>query len=215
MNVMRQASSASAWDDLGQESFSNLSAERQVAGVNATEQLLLAVLLRSPTKTAMTEPMAEYPTASTSTAPLLDIPVVPILYHLATSAHQASHHHLHQIYVPRNVSPAKAEAIELNTPFGPIPFQHDSQARRKALGFLLLALDLLRLGLNRKELSESERVAFGLEFGVVGMKVLDASRLTGKGKAVSVEDPEKLRSDVAETLSQSVSPLLGQFQGTC
>ncbi|WVF66742.1 hypothetical protein IAT40_001484 [Kwoniella sp. CBS 6097] len=139
-----------------------------------------------------------------------------LLYHAARSAHQAAHHHLQQFFMP----------LTLETDFTPVSsniplysssssrhlqFTHDAQAAAKALGLQLLALDFLQAGLAIPDLSDSERVAFALEFGNVGLKVYEAcakNKGSRKGKEKSLKHPEaintaKLMGDMQDIVGQA------------
>ncbi|CAD6588699.1 MAG: hypothetical protein TREMPRED_005127, partial [Tremellales sp. Tagirdzhanova-0007] len=127
------------------------------------------------------------------------LPAIPLLYHLAVSAHHASHRHLQQAFIPSFA--IREEAIDgpkSTTPAfdqykRPETVVHDPNAADKALGLLLLALDLLKAGLASMDLSDKERVAFSLEFGVVAVKVLKGS----EGQA-SAKNQEKGVSNQVE-----------------
>jgi hypothetical protein len=144
-----------------------------------------------------------------------ELPTTPLLYHLAASAHHASHRHLQQAFVPSNIScHGNAEYPIVTIPAvpshaAPVPFTHDPAAASKAFGLLLLALDLLRIGLASNDLTYVERAAFGLEFATVGLKVLDTLRKAaekGRGKhpELVVVDRARLVGDMQEAISSSV-----------
>ncbi|KAK8861295.1 hypothetical protein IAR55_002114 [Kwoniella newhampshirensis] len=151
--------------------------------------------------------------APLSTPPLQrsDVPTSALLYHFALSAHQASHRHLQQAFIPTSVSVdpnAGSPVLSLHTPDGPRRFVHDPEAANKALGLQLLALDLLKAGLADSGLSDRERVAFGLEFGIVGYKVYTGCKATMKGKGKSREQRQvvdliNLMDDVQDTTAQA------------
>lgn len=149
------------------------------------------------------------PGSSSPLSPLLIITNIAsraLLYHTALSAHQASHFHLQQAFVPANVRCDSSDNFTNIHPTGAVRlFDHDHQAADKALGLQLLALDLLHVGLGTSELSDRERVAFGVEFAEIALKVLQALKAElGKGKRKEV-DKEKLLGDVRDTLAISVS----------
>ncbi|RSH94344.1 hypothetical protein EHS25_004147 [Saitozyma podzolica] len=90
------------------------------------------------------------------------------------------------------------------------PFQHDPGAATKALGLLLLSLHLLRIGIDSKELSYAERVAFGLEFATVGFKVLNILREAkamppDKAPELPPVDVTKLVADMQGAIGSSMS----------
>jgi hypothetical protein len=89
----------------------------------------------------------------------------------------------------------------------PRTFQHDPLAIAKIIGLQILALDLLKAGLGARELSDRERVAFGLEFAIVGFKVLTVRKF-GKGKGVEMVDMTRLETDVQQVLGESVGTLI-------
>ncbi|WVQ94355.1 hypothetical protein IAU59_001434 [Kwoniella sp. CBS 9459] len=143
-----------------------------------------------------------------------------LLFHAARSAHQASYYHLQQAFMPTTLK-TKLSPASLTLPSyatsssssSATPFTHDFHAAAKALGLQLLALDFLRAGLAIPDLSESERVAFALEFGIIGLKVYTAcvqnkgSRSSkGKGKSLgSAEavDTAKLMGDLQDIVGQA------------
>ncbi len=152
--------------------------------------------------------------STSTTSPPLEsyLPSIPLLFHLATSAHHASHQHLQQVFIPSFVN------CEGNDGYPPIIsarpgrtqsqiFTHDEKAGDKAIGLLLLALDLLRAGLLSTDLSEKERVAFSLEYGTIGMKVLTAcGSLRTKSELVAAEklDHLRLRGEVEDAVASGV-----------
>ncbi|WVW79689.1 hypothetical protein I302_101659 [Kwoniella bestiolae CBS 10118] len=153
-------------------------------------------------------------TAPPYPAPLLTtVPDTALLYHFALSAHRASHQHLQQAFVHPSISAAPVPGI----PLAPLynsrstqPFIHDHNAAAKALDLQLVALDFLRAGLAYPDLSERERVAFGLEFGIVGLKVHNACAgpSTGKGKKSEKKqrvDLPRLIGDIQDVVGQSYS----------
>jgi hypothetical protein len=153
------------------------------------------------------EPVA---TVDTSPNPITDIPLIPHLYHLALTAHHAASTHLQQVFIPSTVSTDNSDGFQ---PVATcvngenVPFVHDPQAVQKSLGLLLLSLDLLKLGLASREISEVEKVHFGLEFGQVGVKVLRAHHVLAKGKGNEREmvDVARVKHDVREYVVDSVS----------
>ena len=148
------------------------------------------------------------------------LPAIPLLYHLAVSAHHASHRHLQQAFIPSFA--IREEAIDgpkSTTPAfdqykRPETVVHDPNAADKALGLLLLALDLLKAGLASMDLSDKERVAFSLEFGVVAVKVLKGSEgqasAKNQEKGVSNQvERGKLVGDVQDAVASGVCYLGG------
>ena len=139
------------------------------------------------------------------------IPPAACLYHMAVSAHHASTAHLQQSFIPQTVHTVHPNDAPPIIASGNMhkshPYQPDPGASDKALGLCLLALDLLRAGLVSRSLSEVERVAFGLEFGNVAIKVITtlAPSKRAKGKQPVVVDLERLWRDVLEAVGQSVS----------
>lgn len=139
------------------------------------------------------------------------IPAIPLLYHLATTAHRASQSHLQQAFIPAEVT------CDFNAGYPPmtIPdftgqqpraFQHDPQAAAKVIGLQVLALDLLKAGLGARELSDKERVAFGLEFVIIGLKLLNVGKVNGKGKEIEIVDMGRLETEIQQVLGESVCP---------
>ncbi|EIW69189.1 hypothetical protein TREMEDRAFT_31472 [Tremella mesenterica DSM 1558] len=140
------------------------------------------------------------------------------LYYLAHSAHQASHTHLQQVFVPSWVVTPPHEAAPLHnlsssTSSDNHVFTQDTQALDKAFGLLLLALDLLQVGLANKSLSDRDKVVFGHEFVLVGIKVLAAckngsrgrSNVKGKGRQglADLIDLKKLVDDVQDCVGHT------------
>ncbi|ORY27685.1 hypothetical protein BCR39DRAFT_537919 [Naematelia encephala] len=103
------------------------------------------------------------------------LPLLPSLYHLAIAAKNASSTHLQQVFIPPEVSSAQGTAFPLVSRSG-IPYEPDPAAASKALGLQLLALDLLKLGMASKDITDRERVAFSIEIGLVSEKVLAEKR---------------------------------------
>lgn len=160
-----------------------------------------------------------YPSQGSSMTSAVDRTAIPhhvLLYHLAQVAHQASHRHLQQAFVPSWVS---TEVDAAHLPISIIredgtkgPFSHDAAAANKSLGLLLHALDLLRLGLRMKDLSDRDRVLFGVEYALIGVKVLAACQVSvkdRKGKSpaslLHMVDCKKLAEDVGTYIGQSIS----------
>ena len=139
------------------------------------------------------------------------IPPVPFLYYLATSSHHTSQQHLQQAFIPPNVvcrSAADCAPIMAKTPDGThSTFTPDPQATAKSLSLLLLSLDLLRLGLASKELSDRERVAFGHQFVIVAVKVIQTAScpFPGKGKEMALVNLSRIWNDVNDIAGHSVS----------
>ena len=153
----------------------------------------------------------------------ITIPDHVLLYHLAQSAHQASRRHLQQAFVPSWVSCKLDDAhhpISMIREAGSTgPFMHDTGAADKSLALLLHALDLLRLGLKQKDLSDRDRVLFGLEHAIVGVKVLAACQASikqrkGKDAAGLLHkvDCKKLAEDLRSYIGQSVQPLTSSLE---
>lgn len=153
------------------------------------------------------------------------IPIAALLYHYAQVAHQTSHVHLQQAFVPTHISTDRSSGHSIIKLYSSSSssltqqtsssnrFNHDPQAFTKALGLQLYALDLLRAGLGMNNLSDMERVAFSLEFGVVGIKVYMAqqqilqSKSKGKEKieGAQVVDCQRLMDDMQDIVGQAVS----------
>ncbi|OCF58359.1 hypothetical protein L486_04392 [Kwoniella mangroviensis CBS 10435] len=139
------------------------------------------------------------------------LPDSALLYHFALSAHRASHQHLQQAFIHPSISADP----NLGIPIAPVynrsaaqPFIHDPYAAAKALDLQLVALDFLRAGLAYPDLSERERVAFGLEFGIVGLKFYTActGNSTGKGKDSEKNqrvDLSRLIGDIQDVIGHS------------
>jgi hypothetical protein len=158
------------------------------------------------------------------------VPDVPLLYDTALQAHAAAAYHYQQAFVPL--------AIEIPIPHGhpegegddadshehehlqPIPLYRDQReevyvpdpgAGHTALRLLVLALDLLAVGLGHHGLSDRERAAFGLEFATVGLKLAHAAAVMGQMKhpqrrLLGVEiHTGKLYEDLGTVVSKSVS----------
>ena len=156
--------------------------------------------------------------ASSSTPPPL-VPPIPLLYHLALSAHHAVHRHLQQLFIPAEVDCDPNAGLPLITSDAraTLPFTHDPEAGLKALSLLLIALDFLRAGLASRDLSDRERVAFGLEFGVIGVKVLATTRTGGvKGNIMEYEvDTGRLFKNVQDAVGTAVSAMPGESLLIC
>ncbi|WWC59919.1 uncharacterized protein I303_102481 [Kwoniella dejecticola CBS 10117] len=144
--------------------------------------------------------------------PLSSIPKSALLYHFAISAHRASHTHYQQAFVHSSISSAQVEVAQVvplyHTRKLANPFVHDPHAAAKALDLQLLALDFLRAGLSQPGLSEREKVAFGLEFGIIGLKVYRSCHepVAGKGKDSDKRqtvDTGRLIEDLQEVIGQS------------
>lgn len=156
------------------------------------------------------------------------IPIAALLYHYAQVAHQTSHVHLQQAFVPTHISTDRSSGYSIIKLYSSSSssswpqqssssnrFNHDPQAFAKALGLQLYALDLLRAGLGMNNLSDMEKVAFSLEFGVVGIKVYMAqqqilqSKSKGKEKekieGAQVVDCQRLMDDMQDIVGQAVS----------
>lgn len=160
----------------------------------------------------------DVPSSSTASTPLPTasyLPFTPLLYHLAISAHHAAHRHLQQFFIPSSVT-CQADAdyppIVPSSPVSAEPFIYtpDNQAGEKSLGLLSLSLHLLRAGLAAPDLSDKEKVVFGLEFGVVGLKVLNTVTMVQDGKGKGMEtvpkvDVERLFTDVENAIGSGVS----------
>ena len=141
----------------------------------------------------------------------IDIPVHAALYSLAVSAHCASAQHLQQVFIPSNIAIRPSnECIPLRVYLpdeSSILFRHDTHALKKSVSLLLLALDLLRIGIKSKDLSEREEVAFGLEFGLVAAKIIEveAIKTDGKGKQAAIIDIDRLKLDGRDAVANAVS----------
>jgi len=127
--------------------------------------------------------------------PTIDIPLLPSLYHLATSAHLASSRHLQQIFVPHTTTSPTGDIAPIK-PSLDCTFTPDPAALDKATALLVLALDALRTGLAIKSISEKERVAFSVEFGHVATKLLQA--------APPSIDMARIRHDAREAVGLAV-----------
>lgn len=142
--------------------------------------------------------------------PLPLIPAVPHLYHLAVSAHRDASRHLQQIFIPSTIAHPTVDSFEPIVTIRngqSLTYQPDPLARDKALGLLLLSLDLLRVGFAAKEISEVDKVHFGIEFALVTVEVLRAHKMApaGKGKAVDKVDVARIRSDARDAVANGVS----------
>ncbi|WVN85468.1 uncharacterized protein L203_100614 [Cryptococcus depauperatus CBS 7841] len=145
--------------------------------------------------------------------------ITALLYHHAQQAHQAAQHHYQQAFLPGSVSlDRKAgypliKLCDLSNPFyhayASHRFFHDPEASAKALGLQLFALDLLKTGLGSNKLSNKERVAFSLEFGLVGIKVYSAwqaVRRKGRNKETEISlkiDYQRLIDDLQDVVGQA------------
>lgn len=149
-----------------------------------------------------------YPAACT-------IPSLPLLYHLALSAHHAASRHLQQLFIPSSVTSCADHTAcpPILSDLGgskdrPHPFVHDPWAGHKAMDLLLLAFDLLRMALASHDLTEKEKVAFALEFGKVGMKALATTKhtpsSTGKQQDHYHVVVGRLQEEVQETIASGV-----------
>ncbi|WWC87569.1 uncharacterized protein L201_002459 [Kwoniella dendrophila CBS 6074] len=150
------------------------------------------------------------PTSSSTSSPST-VSTPALLYHFAVSAHHASHRHLQQAFVHPSISTDPGQGMLLAPLYSlsqSQPFVHDSEAAAKALGLQLMALDFLRAGLAYPNLSEKERVAFGLEFGIIGLKVYMSCKEDVKGKGKKTDknrnvDTARLIGDMQEIVGQS------------
>lgn len=158
------------------------------------------------------------------------IPITALLYHYAQVAHQTSHVHLQQAFVPTHISTDRSSGYSIIKLYSSSSsssssltqqssssnrFNRDPQAFAKALGLQLYALDLLRAGLDMNNLSDMEKVAFSLEFGIVGIKVYMAQQqiLQNKSKGkekekiegAQVVDCQRLMDDMQDIVGQAVS----------
>ncbi|ODN98018.1 hypothetical protein I350_07660 [Cryptococcus amylolentus CBS 6273] len=148
--------------------------------------------------------------------PVISTPA--LLYSYAQSAHAESQTHLQQSFIPPYISADRKSGYPIARLYPPSPpmmppapqatplprYTHDSQARQKALGYLLLALDLLRAGLKSNELSDREKVVFALEFGLVGVKVWSAWQscsITGKERGKN--ESGRLMDEMQEFVGQA------------
>lgn len=146
------------------------------------------------------------------------VPDVALLYHTAVNSHHAATLHLRQAFIPASVAvptDPSCPTLSLNTATGIVPYTPDPHAGQKALRLLVLALDLLHVGLVTPGLSDKEKAAFGLEFAQVGLKTLTAAdsikRMRREERAAfGLEiDTNALKDDVESTINKSVSG------GTC
>ncbi|KIR32042.1 hypothetical protein I352_05671 [Cryptococcus deuterogattii MMRL2647] len=150
------------------------------------------------------------------------IPIAALLYHYAQVAHQTSHVHLQQAFVPTHISTDRSSGHSIIKLYSSSSssltqqtsssnrFNHDPQAFIKALGLQLYALDLLRAGLGMNNLSDMERVAFSLEFGVVGIKVYMAQQQTLQSKSKGKEKVEGAQVVDCQRLMDDMQDIVGQ-----
>ena len=132
-----------------------------------------------------------------------------LLYHMAISAHRQSHCHLQQAFIPTNVD------IKANAGYSPVlasagpsgvqrPFAGDDQAAQKGFALLLFALDLLWTGLKSNQLSDRERVAFTIEFGIIATKAARSHKRREIKVAFPTVDPESIIADASDVVNTSV-----------
>nr|ODO02711.1 hypothetical protein L204_01450 [Cryptococcus depauperatus CBS 7855] len=152
--------------------------------------------------------------------------ITALLYHHAQQAHQAAQHHYQQAFLPGSVSLDRKAGYplikfyDLSNPSYHASdshrFFHDPEAAAKALGLQLFALDLLKTGLGSNKLSNKERVAFSLEFGLVGIKVYSAwqaVRRKGRNKETEISlkiDDQRLIDDLQDVVGQAKEARLNQ-----
>ncbi|KIY32195.1 hypothetical protein I305_05494 [Cryptococcus gattii E566] len=174
----------------------------------------------TPLKRRKISPDMFEPTAPVPQSPC--IPIAAVLYHYAQVAHQTSHVHLQQAFVPTHISTDRSSGYSIIKLYSSSSstqqnsssnrFNHDPQAFAKALGLQLYALDLLRAGLGMNNLSDMERVAFSLEFGVVGIKVYMAQQqiLQSKSKGKEKEKMEGAQVVDCQRLMDDMQDIVGQ-----
>lgn len=158
-----------------------------------------------------TSPTDRAAQSATLTPPIDDpiIPLIPHLFHLAVTARAAASRHLQQIFIPAHVNlrpRGGIGGINASPHHGAhTSYQPDVNSRDKALGLLVLALDLLREGLNLKGVSEKDRVVFGTEFGQAAMQLLQSNMHQTLGGI----DMDRIRQDAWDTIGNAVSPQSG------
>lgn len=150
-----------------------------------------------------------------------------LLYHFAYSTWQCAHRHLTQAFIPSSVgsvpsNPSTIHLVDPYRPHTPKPYETDPRAAETALSLQILAIDALKIGLGLTNLSEQERVTFGLLFGKIGLQVVQALRSRGhkgKGKEEKFVDHQRLLQDIEEQVNVSVRPLscicAERIDGTC
>ncbi|KIR58032.1 hypothetical protein I314_05997 [Cryptococcus bacillisporus CA1873] len=178
---------------------------------------------QTPLKRRKISPDMFEPTAPVPQSPC--IPIAALLYHYAQVAHQTSHVHLQQAFVPTHISTDRSSGYSIIKLYSSSSssslaqqssssnrFNHDPQAFAKALGLQLYALDLLRAGLDMNNLSDMEKVAFSLEFGVVGIKVYMAQQqiLQSKSKGKEKEKIEGAQVVDCQRLMDDMQDIVGQ-----
>jgi len=144
------------------------------------------------------------------------LPDSALLYHFAYSTWQCANRHLSQAFIPASVqaTPSDPSTIHLIDPFHPTTsktYEPDARAAEKALSLQTLAIVTLKIGLGLSNLSDTERVTFGLLFGKIGIQVVQALRAgdrKGKGKEEKSVDHRKLLQDIEEQVNISVSSFI-------
>ena len=141
------------------------------------------------------------------------------LYHLAHTADEASSRHLQQVFLPSDLQcrdnaghpPMRTTGL---TPDEIHVVRTDPMATSKAVGMLIMALDLLRLGIKRYTLSDREMIAFSLEFAIIAVKLYGyEKRSKGKERATTLVDGTRLLNDAADAIANAVGPQM-RSQGT-
>lgn len=168
--------------------------------------------------------LAPVPSLKSSTP----LPNLPLLYHLALSAHRASSRHLQQSFIPPYIDTTPSPTYppitipDLYTSSHK-PFTHDPEAPKKSLDLLILALDLLKTGLRISEISDREVAYLGYEYGIIGLKVYmtalraeeEVSHAKAKGKEVAGRggvESKVIMADMLEVVSRAVS-FVGETEG--
>lgn len=147
--------------------------------------------------------------------PSSSLPDLPLLYHTALSARHSANFHLQQAFLPPDVTVPRAEPVKMVTPTGQEAIKHDPHAAAYALRFLVMALDLLRVGLDTPGISDREYAAFALEFSNVASKILDCTEgmkalsEADRSRVDVMVDESRLQVDVEQIISRGVSDCSG------
>lgn len=133
-----------------------------------------------------------------------------LLYHVAVSAHVASHVHLQQVFIPAAVSSEAADSPIVYTAEASGSkhhYRHDALAARKAMGLLLFSLDCLKAGLAMQDLAYAERLEFGIQFGLVSLAILHVAAHDPKGKRSEYQSiaTNRIQDDLQDVLGALVS----------
>lgn len=140
-------------------------------------------------------------------------PTAAVLYHLAVSAHIASHVHLQQVFVPSTVSFEAADSPIIYTAEASGSkhhFRHDARAAGKAVGLLLFSLDSLKTALGLQDLSYAERLNFAIEFGLVALELLSVADhdLRGRSRDYPCIATDLLKEELQDVLGALVGQLI-------